>query len=642
MNYRSDIDGLRAIAVVLVLLFHANLSMSGGFVGVDVFFVISGFLITKSISNALDKNEFSLITFYDHRVRRILPALIPVLLVTSIGLLFLMLPPDLEQYGKALASTGLFSSNVYFWRESGYFNTASALNPLLHTWSLGVEEQFYIFFPLLMSVLLPFAFKRRVAVLAGLTIFSFVASCWLLSQRPNFTFYMLPTRAWELLVGSLLSFVAAPRLSRVVSEVSSLVGLVAIFASAVLLHEGSSFPGVNALAPVLGSALMIYAGGNEQRGVVTSLLSLRPVRFIGLISYSLYLWHWPLLAAYRYYADRGPTPLEGAGLIGIAFVLAILSWRYVERPWRRRDAKTSVVLAPVVGLAAMAGVTVIGLMLWAGNGFPSRMSADVQKIAEASKSLPGYECVASKASDVQVSQLCGIGDPLTDKKWLLWGDSHGWALQSAYSAYLAERHLGGRVISVPGCPPLAYYDRVAFEGVNCKESGVAAMRYIRENGVTDVILSAYWTNWFVTHDDFIDKNSNGRSVAESTQVMRRAFAQTVSDLHKAGVRVWVQDPLPVARKAVPNTLAKEIYFGDRRSLTYSKAEYLARNQVVFETFDESASMISGRFAIGAELCKSGTCLVANDAGPLYADDNHPASFQSDFFKTLIQHSGRVE
>jgi peptidoglycan/LPS O-acetylase OafA/YrhL len=634
MKYRTDIDGLRTIAVGLVLLFHAHLGVSGGFIGVDVFFVISGFLITRTILDAHEHGRYSILAFYDHRARRILPALVPPLVVTTIAAAFLMLPTDFSAYGQSLAATALFSSNIWFWHSAGYFDTTSATNPLLHTWSLGVEEQFYIFFPLLMTLLFRAAMRWRVAVIGGIAIVSFVLSCAMLERAPEFTFYQLPTRAWELMVGSLISFRGLPQPKPIVAQLCSLAGLVAIMASALTLTETSPFPGAAALPAVIGAAFIIYAGLGGAPTAVGRLLSTPPFRFIGLISYSLYLWHWPLLVFYSYVTGRSPDGAIAAGILAAAVAIAAVSYKFVEQPWRRRSPHIAVAVAPIAGLAAMMAVCAIGLACYRGHGFPQRLSPEVRRIAAVAESRPSFACQVKGPGDVDKDRLCRIGDKSVEPHWLLWGDSHGWALKDAFSIWLEKRHASAWVINSPGCAAISGYSRVGYP-TDCNAVGEAALKFLLANGVSDVIDVSAWTNWFSLHTDFVDGQSHERSKAESTAVVTRAFGATIARLHEARVKVWMFDPLPQAKALVPNTLAKDLRFGGDRPLTYSAKEYVDRNADFFRALAANRPNICGHFELERALCSTGTCTVVNADGPLYFDDNHPAAFQTGYFAALL-------
>ena len=308
MNYRKEIDGLRAIAVVPVILFHAGFTtFSGGFVGVDVFFVISGFLITSIILQEMEAGNFSLLSFYERRARRILPALFLVMVFCITFAWFCLLPNDMNRFSGSVIAVSTIVSNIFFWHESGYFDTSGELKPLLHTWSLAVEEQYYMFFPLLIILTWRFGKKWMIGFLLVLAILSIVITEWGAYNKPNFTFYFLPTRGWELLIGAFLAFYNIKQyrvpFSYSISQSGSLVGLFLIIYSILTFNKSTPFPSAYTLVPTLGTALIILFA--TPKTIVCKLLSNRIFVGIGLISYSIYLWHQPLFAYARYTSSTG-------------------------------------------------------------------------------------------------------------------------------------------------------------------------------------------------------------------------------------------------------------------------------------------------------------------------------------------------
>lgn len=336
MIYRPEIDGLRAIAVIPVILFHAGLTLfSGGYVGVDVFFVISGYLITSILIGELEQDNFSIIRFYERRARRILPALFFVMLCCIPFAWKWMLPSELKDFSQSVVSVVFFASNILFWREEGYFAPAAEMKPLLHTWSLAVEEQYYVLFPIFL--LLAWRFGRRSVFwsICAIAALSLAASEWSWRNAPSANFYLAPTRAWELLAGSICAFLLSGREPRASNALSlAVLGLIvfAIF----YFDDSTPFPSVYALAPVLGTALIILFGGSGSWAA--RLLSTRSFVGIGLISYSAYLWHQPLFAFARIRSVLEPSPELMMALAALSLVLAYFSWRYVETPFRKGKA----------------------------------------------------------------------------------------------------------------------------------------------------------------------------------------------------------------------------------------------------------------------------------------------------------------
>ena len=354
--YRPDIDGLRALAVVPVVLYHLGSGlMPGGFVGVDVFFVISGYLITRLLAREIDRGRYSILGFYDRRVRRIFPALFAVLLFCAAMALLLLFPVEIEQFAPSLLSAVLFYSNMHFWATQDYFNNLES-DPLLHTWSLAVEEQFYILFPLLLWAMRAWRKTAIRATVIGLGAVSLGAAELLVrTGQENTAFYWAPLRAWELLLGSFIALEALPLPDRRwAAELAAAAGVLLILASCRFFHAHMHFPGAVALAPCLGAGLVIAAGRRHSTWTGRAL-SCRPAVFVGLVSYSLYLWHWPIIVYAHLYLIRPFSPAQMAALFAAALVMAALSWRFVEQPIRRRQ-----VLATAPGLWRAAGLGMAG------------------------------------------------------------------------------------------------------------------------------------------------------------------------------------------------------------------------------------------------------------------------------------------
>lgn len=376
MEYRREIDGLRALAVLPVILFHAGFeTFSGGFVGVDVFFVISGYLITTIILAELEQGKFSIVNFYERRARRILPALFLVMLVCIPFAWLLLFPQDLLSFSKSLVSVSVFLSNVFFWSERGYFGEATDLKPLIHTWSLSVEEQYYLFFPLLLMF-----FRRRVMVrnfiLFALFTGSFALCVWLSAVHQDSAFFLLPTRFWELLIGSFVAIYLFKKLRScqcddAKGEFLGALGILLILYSVFFFDKGTLFPSYFAFVPVLGTALVIAFA--KESNSVGRVLGFKGFVFVGLLSYSAYLWHQPIFAFARHAHSEISLYLL-AFLIVVTFVFSYISWRYVEQPCRKKlYSKKLVFVSSLIGLFAFAFVGSIGVF---NKGFVERYSKD--------------------------------------------------------------------------------------------------------------------------------------------------------------------------------------------------------------------------------------------------------------------------
>lgn len=372
MKYRREIDGLRAVAVIPVIFFHAGFTFfSGGYVGVDIFFVISGYLITSIIISELEQGTFSILRFYERRARRILPALFFVMLLCIPFAWMWMLPSQFKDFSQSLVAVSVFASNVLFWRESGYFEAASEEKPLLHTWSLAVEEQYYMLFPIFLILLWRFGRSPVFYSIIAISIISLLLSEWGWRNSPTGNFYLAPTRAWELLAGSICAFLQLNKMQKSNNALSAL-GLALIVFAIFFYDDSTPFPSVYALAPVVGTALIIMYGARETW--VAQLLSLRGFVGIGLISYSAYLWHQPLFAFARIRSIYAPEQWLMLVLAVASLALAYISWRYIELPFRKRTAPTIQSQRAIFSMASIVGTAFIayGLFGHQQNGFEQK------------------------------------------------------------------------------------------------------------------------------------------------------------------------------------------------------------------------------------------------------------------------------
>lgn len=391
MNYRREIDGLRALAVIPVILFHAGFGLfAGGYVGVDVFFVISGYLITGIVMADVDRGTFSLSDFYERRIRRILPALFLVVAVCTPLAYLLLLPSEMKEFSQSLIAVATFSSNVLFWSQSGYFEGAAELKPLLHTWSLSVEEQFYLFFPLILVATRTWGKRWVVTLVATAGLASLVLAEWGALNKPIAAFFLLPTRAWELLLGALVALCLGRATHRQVplgwSNLAAMIGLLAVAYAIYSFDAQTTFPGFHALVPTLGAALMIM--GARPETLVGRLLGHPAMVSIGLISYSTYLWHQPIFAFARHLGLEQADALPLIALAILSVVLGYLSWRYVETPIRhnRTLSRKFIFLAAGVGSLLMLLSGVSGHVM---NGFVDRLKPEDRYLASISPGVQG-------------------------------------------------------------------------------------------------------------------------------------------------------------------------------------------------------------------------------------------------------------
>jgi len=494
MKYRADIDGLRSVAVLSIFLFHINAGwVPGGYVGVDIFFVISGFLIGGIVHGQLAAGTFSIVNFYERRFRRIIPALFAMLLiVTAIGYVYLF-PTIYEDFAKSSLASAFSVSNIYFWQTTRYFGLDGHSKPLLHTWSLGVEEQFYIFFPLLLYALFRFAPKRLPWIMAAIGLLSFGMSVVGAYKTPSATFFLLPTRAWELLLGFLLVLLPKDLFARpALRNGLALAGLAGIAFAFVFYHEDTPFPGLAALPPCLGTALIIATGGSGPT-LVSRFLSLKPCVWIGLISYSLYLWHWPLIVLLRETlpADYFP-PLQGAGIFVAGILLGYLSWRFVERPFRDGGIGRRAIFT---GTAATAGlISALSLAVIATGGMPTRFDPKVARMAEAISYsghtvYPHGTCFSEDGDFKDVgADACLALDPDRPNIAIV-GDSHAEHLWYGLHTDMPQLHFIPATVS--GCRPRL--DAVPGDYDRCRLLYDFVLKdYLPSHSIDLVVLAGNW------------------------------------------------------------------------------------------------------------------------------------------------------
>ncbi len=514
IEYRSDIDGLRALAILPVVLFHAGVTgFAGGYIGVDIFFVISGFLITSIILKEIEAGTFSLLHFWERRIRRIVPVLFFILCSVTIVAYFLVLyPVDFISYGQALFAQSIFIANIFFMRQYDYFAGPAEAMPLLHTWSLSVEEQFYLLLPLLLVTLIFISRRLIVPVLAGLLLVSFAYSFFLVNLNPlesfqffisgiwggatNTTagFYFLPARAWELLTGSLLACGIIVIRNNILSEFLSVLGLLLIIFSVIYTDVTKPFPGVWALLPVIGTGLIISANTHSDT-FTKRLLSFPAFVSVGLISYSLYLWHWPLIVFAKIIFTQF-TQIVLLGTLAFTFVLSILTYRYIEQPFRRSNILKKTWQVYLAGIGALVVMFSIGFYIHVSAGLPERSPDTLQAIAAAAVDVNPrqYECFKKNYREILDEPkpcLLGAQVSLEDVSFVMWGDSHSDALMPAVDEMLLERGKTGAYFGTGGCVPIFLIEPIS-EDPKCERVKSDAIDYINENKIKTVMLVGDW------------------------------------------------------------------------------------------------------------------------------------------------------
>lgn len=557
MNHRKEIDGLRALAIIPVILFHAGIqAFSGGFVGVDVFFVISGYLITSIILVEQKAGTFSLVSFYERRARRILPALFVVMLTCLPFAYLWMFPGELVSFSRSLRYVSLFSSNILFFKQSSYFDTAAELKPLLHTWSLAVEEQYYLVFPIFLLLVWRFGKRWVVSILVVMAIISLAASQWGSFHEPAATFFLLPTRVWELLIGVFIAFYLFTQetnktISQIASQVVSTIGMLMIIYAVIAFDKNTPFPSLYALIPTVGAGLIIlYA---TPQTYVGRLLSSKLLVGIGLISYSAYLWHQPLFAFARHASIDEPSAVELLTLSLVACALAYVSWRFVEKPFR---AKHTISRTTVFAGASLMSIFFISVAEYGKfrEGFEDKLSMEQRAV---------YSYTRYAIEELDIDGMCLLRReqtyrdfaPLCDNthdnkaKVLIWGDSHAAALSRGL------RSLFPSVVQYTAteCPPLVDSESIASWRPRCTEVNSFVMQEVERFKPNKIFLHAYWT--------FYEQHNPAVNVGKTIDAIRRVSPSSEIFII-GGVPQWSTRGLPVILLMNHIKLDKEAYLSN--------------------------------------------------------------------------------
>jgi peptidoglycan/LPS O-acetylase OafA/YrhL len=636
-EYRPDIDGLRAVAIVAVLLFHARPGLvPGGFAGVDIFFVISGYLITKIIAGEVANGTFRLSTFYERRIRRIIPALSLVYLFCWLVCWHLFLPTDFMEFGKSLLASAGFVSNVFFHGKAGYFDSPSHYKPLLHTWSLSVEEQFYIFWPLLLPLLYKVARRSLIPLVVFLLALSSLGISegqLLWGEKTSAAFFLMPGRAWELLLGAFLAL-RQPMAPRSWKVALSVLGLFAAIVPLFMLTATSRFPGLAVVPVCAGTALIIWAGREQP----IQLLSLRPVVFMGRISYSLYLWHWPLFSIARYVYGNDLDLVKTLALLLLSFVMAILSWRFVEEPFRRRPKGTAIFWRPIgVGLSVIVVAAFAGGIVVVKEGFPRRINAIVAELDRYSQEKNPLQdsCHWIKGRDMVYDDRCKFGNPNPGRKFdmLVIGDSHADAIAPALIQAAQELGLSGYQMTAGGCLPLWGIRQVWNAEIEsaCDQYRNLVQEAIKQLKVGGtVVIAARWAVYVETtftengQRYYLVKNEEDqRSPQRSQEVMKSALKETIEILSSKGFHVVLVGPVPEMSRSQVACYANTVFSHANANVCEVATDSFEKRQSrVREVFATVKNLPAEIFWISDLLCGQETCAVAIDGTYLYRDTDH--------------------
>jgi len=656
LRYRAEVDGLRALAVIPVILFHAGFALfSGGFVGVDVFFVISGYLITSILIKELDAGTFSIINFYERRARRILPALFLVVLASLPFAWMWLTPMDMKDFAQSLIGVSTFSSNILFFLESGYFDTSAELKPLLHTWSLAVEEQYYIFFPLMLMASWRFGRRWTLVMLIVFFFASFIIGQWGAYNKPAAAFYLLPARGWELLIGAFVALYLQKRdhiQSKLFNQVASFTGLALVTYATFAYDKQTPFPSVYTLVPVIGTALIIFSA--VKGTIINSLLSQKAMVGIGLISYSAYLWHQPIFAFARHRSLSEPSPIM-LGVLGvISIVLAYFSWKYVEAPFRDKskyDRKKIFILSSL-GLIFLAA---LGIFTHLKNGILHQYSDTEKKLL-----MPNYNvndrlenCHREGSSYMPLDQSCVLGSKENIVGALI-GDSHGYAMSFSLDNEAQKHKIGFYQMTFNGCASAGDIYRSDFDTDNkCAEFNADVTNYISSNDEIEyVVMASRWTMFLkdtgfnnneggIEHTKALtDSMSNGVREKNEGNVrvekLKKKVVDTVHSYLNSNKKVILIYPVPEVGWDAPKYTAHQVMFGGQQlDFSTSYARFKSRNKLAFDMLDSIGDHNNlTRIYPHQSLCdthRKGRCVFALNNETLYFDDNHVTTEGANLF-----------
>ncbi|MER9880658.1 acyltransferase family protein [Mesorhizobium sp. M0118] len=629
IGYRADVDGLRAIAVVSVIAFHLSRSwLPGGYLGVDIFFVLSGYLITLILWREALKGQFSIVRFYERRIRRIMPALLLLLLVVTLAAIILLLPADLIGYAKSMLASISFVANIYFLLDTDYFARVAEAKPLLHVWSLGVEEQFYIIFPLLIAAFARFWPRAALPAIALLTLGSFASNCLALKiGGASPAFFLLPTRAWELGAGALVALLPPSRapygiIAGIVGSVGALAVVAGIVSSVEVLH---SIP--VALPVVIGTTLVLAAGQSKQ-SPVSQVLAARPLVFVGLISYSLYLWHWPVIVFSQYYLIRDLNPGEMIIAVLAMTICAIMSWRYVERPFRSRiiSART-VFLSAAAGAAALALVALV--LIWS-NGLPARMSGEAAAF-NAAVGTNYQRCPVANYVTIGTSRACVLNLPTrnpSDANIVLLGNSHAQMYAPLWESIFAAKGLNGLMVTRNGCLPTV----AANISRQCLDTANDNLRELdRLSNVQTVIVGLPWGYGESALIDVSGETMDNRD----DRALVLALDDLIGHLQKSGKKVILIGPIAYPGWDLPSEMSRSLAFGRplEKPTNMPTEEFQRQYGPAIEHFEARPDIFFTR--PDKVLCDASRCNYILDGRSMFADVSHISQAELFRFRSIF-------
>jgi peptidoglycan/LPS O-acetylase OafA/YrhL len=641
LTYRPDIDGLRAIAVVAVILFHAEIpGFNGGFIGVDVFFVISGYLITQLLIGSAERPlHLGLSEFYARRARRILPALFAMALVTTAVAVALLLPWDLARFGGYLAATSALGTNIAAWREGiGYFQSNLTHVPLEHLWSIAIEEQFYLTYPIGLVLICRYLPRYRTRALIALAAASFAVCVWGSYHAPAANFFLAPSRAWELLLGGALATGGVARIkSRLANELLAVFGLLTLAFVVYRYAPATPYPGLYSIAPCAASAILILTGRQEST-LAGKLLSRQPLVFTGLISYSLYLWHFPLLLLSSYYNIVKIGAFRLSILIVAIYIVAVVSWKWIELPVRTRvllRSNRSFLFSALIVNFVILGT---GVVLWKSGGLPWRFPLEVQARGGAwlfdSERL--LACTDRPLDNIAAGDLCSFGPQDDDAvRALVWGDSHATMLLPAYEKLAVSHHLRLYFAVYSACRPLSGFTNRSQNvrtQIGCSRFNAAVVQAVRRLNPRLLILNAHWID---EDADLISQTNAGDPTGDSN--FTRGLRETLREVGSTQRRVCVVMDVPTFKYHLPIALGVARNRGIAEDfLKLTRAEALAQ----YRGPERDIKALEQRGLLRSVdpkdlLCRADSCAFESGGNLLYWDADHLSFAGAQFVSSAI-------
>lgn len=634
-HYSLEIQGLRGISILAVMLFHfGGIPLPGGYAGVDMFFVISGYVITQLIIREHQAGVFTLGRFYKNRVIRLLPNLF-LMIAASVAIAYALLKPyDFMQFGKSLQFTAVYLTNMVFARQQGYFDLSREVKPLLHTWSLSIEEQFYLFFPLLLILLWRFHYRRWI-IFGGLLLASLGWKVWVTEQDAIAGFFSFPGRIWEFMIGALAAQAPVAFRQRVgQNEALSVLSIIVVLATFIFLDERIAYSGLWVGGACLATAILILSSRGTRTG---QLLSGKQLVFIGALSYSLYLWHWPLLVMLRNIEQEIPILLQLPILAALTFVVAYLAWRFVEAPLHHNKNRYTGKQVGAVLAVFFVFVVAVGGYVYAKAGMEERFphwvkvrqnlqAFDFAK-AVGRPLMPLADCNLPGPANQSLSSCAMFGDKQAKEKFLVIGDSHVGVWYPAFDYAARETHRMGIYSSLPGCPPILGVHSIDVDKNICETDveNKLAQLIAHFQDIKTVYLIAHWDMYAEGHrikgvlqrpsmlvsDDEIESFE----AAQSKRVIERAFRRTAEFYRQRGIKVVVVfdvPTLPVPIQSLPDDYVVSLE-------TYQAQGRFMRDMI--ERLKGEGLQVQG-VDPGVILCETGSCQTKSGDNYLYQDDNH--------------------